>query len=77
MRDLINKVFIDRDARVMFLICGSVALIYIVKGVASYGQEVILAPIRNAIVTSTQQKIFNALLAQDVPFFKIARRPIS
>ena len=23
MRDLINKVFIDRDARVMILICGS------------------------------------------------------
>ena len=70
MRDLINKVFIDRDARVMFLICGSVALIYIVKGLASYGQEVILARIGNAIVASTQRKIFNALLAQDVPFFQ-------
>ncbi|MCX8503937.1 MAG: ABC transporter ATP-binding protein [Beijerinckiaceae bacterium] len=70
MRDLINKVFIDRDARVMFLICASVALIYIVKGVASYGQEVILARIGNAIVASTQRKIFNALLAQDVPFFQ-------
>jgi len=70
MRDLINKVFIDRDARVMFLICGSVTLIYIVKGLASYGQEVILARIGNAIVASTQRKIFNALLAQDVPFFQ-------
>ena len=70
MRDLINKVFIDRDARMMLLICGSVALIYIVKGLASYGQEVILARIGNAIVASTQRKIFNALLAQDVPFFQ-------
>jgi ATP-binding cassette subfamily B protein len=70
MRDLINKVFIDRDARMMFLICGSVALIYIAKGLASYGQEVILARIGNAIVASTQRKIFDALLAQDVPFFQ-------
>ncbi len=70
MRDLINKVFIDRDARVMILICGSVALIYIIKGFASYGQEVILARIGNAIVASTQRKIFNAILAQDVPFFQ-------
>ena len=70
MRDLINKVFIDRDARMMLLICGSVALIYIVKGLASYGQEVILARIGNAIVASTQRKIFNALLAQDVSFFQ-------
>jgi subfamily B ATP-binding cassette protein MsbA len=70
VRDLINKVFIDRDARVMVLICGSVAFIYIIKGLASYGQEVILARIGNAIVASTQRKIFNALLAQDVPFFQ-------
>ena len=70
MRDLINKVFIDRDASVMILICGSVALIYIIKGFASYGQEVILARIGNAIVASTQRKIFNAILAQDVPFFQ-------
>ena len=70
MRDLINKVFIDRDASVMFLICGSVALIYILKGLASYGQEVILARIGNAIVAATQRKIFNAILAQDVPFFQ-------
>ena len=70
MRDLINKVFIDRDASVMIRICGSVALIYIIKGFASYGQEVILARIGNAIVASTQRKIFNAILAQDVPFFQ-------
>ncbi len=70
MRDLINKVFIDRDASVMFFICGSVAIIYILKGLASYGQEVILARIGNAIVAATQRKIFNAILAQDVPFFQ-------
>jgi ATP-binding cassette subfamily B protein len=70
MRDLINKVFIDRDPTMMVLICGSVAAIYIVKGFASYGQEVILARIGNAIVASTQRKIFDAILAQDVPFFQ-------
>ncbi len=70
MRDLINKVFIDRDPAMMILICVSVAVIYIVKGFASYGQEVILARIGNAIVASTQRKIFDAILAQDVPFFQ-------
>jgi ATP-binding cassette subfamily B protein len=70
MRDLINKVFIDRDPTMMIVICGSVATIYILKGFASYGQEVILARIGNAIVASTQRKIFDAILAQDVPFFQ-------
>ena len=70
MRDLINKVFIDREPAMMVVICGSVAVIYVIKGFASYGQEVILARIGNAIVASTQRKIFNAILAQDVPFFQ-------
>lgn len=69
MRDLINKVFIDRDARMMFLICGSVLVIYTAKGFASYGQEVMLARIGNNIVARTQRKIFDAILMQDLPFF--------
>jgi ATP-binding cassette, subfamily B, bacterial MsbA len=70
MRDLINKVFIDRDEHVMLLICGSVVVVYIIKGLASYGQEVILARTGNAIIASTQRKIFNAILQQNVPFFQ-------
>jgi len=70
MRDLVNKVFIDRDPAMMVLICGSVAGIYILKGLASYGQEIILARIGNAIIASTQRKIFNAILAQGMPFFQ-------
>lgn len=70
MRDLVNKVFIDRDPAMMVLICGSVAGIYILKGLASYGQEIILARIGNAIIASTQRKIFNAILVQGMPFFQ-------
>ncbi len=70
MRDLVNKVFIDRDPAMMVLICGSVAGIYILKGLASYGQEVILARIGNAIIALTQRKIFNAIIAQGMPFFQ-------
>ncbi len=70
MRDLINKVFIDRDANIMFLICGSVLVIYTAKGFASYGQEVLLARIGNNIVARTQRKIFDAILSQDLTFFQ-------
>jgi ATP-binding cassette subfamily B protein len=70
MRDLINKVFIDHDGEVMLLICGSVVIVYIIKGLASYGQEVILARIGNAIIAATQRKIFDAVLVQNVPFFQ-------
>ena len=70
MRDLINKVFIDHDQDMMVLICASVTIVYILKGFASYGQEILLARIGNAIVAQTQRKIFNAILNQDVGFFQ-------
>lgn len=70
MRDLINKVFIERDAAMMTLICGSVLVIYIAKGFAAYGQEILLARIGNNIIARTQRKIFDAVLLQDLPFFQ-------
>ena len=70
MKDLINKVFIDRDAEMMYYICGSVAIVYIVKGFASYGQEVLLSRIGNSIVASTQKKIYRAILSRNIDFFQ-------
>lgn len=70
MKDLINKVFIDRDAEMMYLICGSVAIVYIAKGFASYGQEVLLSRIGNSIVASTQKKIYRAILSRNIDFFQ-------
>ena len=70
MRDLINKVFIDRDPAMMVFICGSVVVIYVAKGFASYGQEVLLARIGNAIIAKTQRRIFDSILRQNVSFFQ-------
>ena len=70
MKDLINKVFIDRDPNMMYLICGSVAVVYIAKGFASYGQEVLLARIGNSIIASTQKKIYRAILNRNISFFQ-------
>ena len=36
MKDLINKVFLERDAAIMVFICGSVFVLYTAKGLATY-----------------------------------------
>lgn len=69
MKDLINKVFIDRDPAFMLIICGSVVVIYTAKGLAAYGQEVILSQIGNKIVADTQVRLFDSVLRQDMAFF--------
>lgn len=70
MRDLINKVFIDRDPKMMFMICGAVTVVYIAKGFASYGQEVLLSRIGNSIIAATQKRIYRSILLRNVDFFQ-------
>jgi subfamily B ATP-binding cassette protein MsbA len=69
MKDLINKVFIDRDPMFMTLICVAVVVIYTAKGLAAYGQEVLLARIGNRIVAEIQERLYSSVLKQDLAFF--------
>jgi ATP-binding cassette subfamily B protein len=69
MKDLINKVFIDRDPMFMTIICVAVVVIYTAKGLASYGQEVLLARIGNKIVADIQERLYASILRQDLAFF--------
>jgi subfamily B ATP-binding cassette protein MsbA len=70
MKDLINKVFIDRNEQFMVLICVAIIVVYTTKGLASYFQEIILARIGNNIVAETQRKIFDSVITQDLGFFQ-------
>ena len=69
MKDLINKVFIDRDPMFMTIICVAVVVIYTAKGLAAYGQEVLLARIGNKIVAEIQERLYASILRQDFAFF--------
>ena len=69
MKDLINKVFIDRDPMFMTIICVAVVVIYTAKGLAAYGQEVLLAHIGNRIVAEIQERLYASILRQDLAFF--------
>ena len=69
MKDLINKVFIDRDPLFMTVICVAVVVLYTAKGLAAYGQEVLLARIGNRIVAEIQERLYASLLKQDLAFF--------
>jgi len=72
MRDLVNEVFINRDAGMMYIICFSVGGLYIARGFASYFQEVILARIGNSIIARMQKRIFDSMLGRELAFFQEA-----
>jgi ATP-binding cassette, subfamily B, bacterial MsbA len=70
MRDLINKVFIDKDVDWMIGLSIAIVGVFVAKGFANYGQEVILARIGNRLIAEIQSRIFRHLLRQDIAFFQ-------
>jgi subfamily B ATP-binding cassette protein MsbA len=66
MKNVINDVFVDRSTNAMVTLSVVIVVIYAVKGLAGYGQMVILSRISNAIVASNQLKLFSKYLSFDL-----------
>ena len=69
MRDVINKVFVEKDGPYVWLIAGFIVLIYTAKGLAGYFSDVILAKIGNNIVARNQKRMYRHILKQSLTYF--------
>ncbi len=69
MKFIVDRIFVDRNIVAMYAIGGSIAAIYVAKGFATYGQQVILSRIANKIIADSQIRIFEKLLVMDVSFY--------
>lgn len=70
IKDVINEIFIGKNGDMVLLIAGSVALIFIVKGIAAYVQTVILSRIGNGIVAEIQMRLFDHVQRHRLDFFE-------
>ena len=71
MKDVIDRIFVDKDSAYLMLIGGAIATIYIVKGFATYGQSAVLARVANSIVADVQTRIFQKMLEMSVGFYNV------
>jgi ATP-binding cassette, subfamily B, bacterial MsbA len=69
MGDAINAAYIDRNMSNIWFFATVVAVMFFVRAGATYGQQVILGRIGNAIVASNQQRMFESLIRQNLRFF--------
>jgi subfamily B ATP-binding cassette protein MsbA len=67
--DIVNQAYIHRDFSAILAIGGATVLIFIIKGLATYGQAVMLSRIGNRIVAENQQRMFDKLLNESLTFF--------
>src|SRR5580658_4798731 len=58
---IVNKIFVGRDLNAVWEITAAIVIIYTVKGLATYGQQVSLSRIGNSIVADVQRRIFDQI----------------
>jgi len=65
----VNQTYFMQDYRTVGIICLAIMAVFTVRGLAYYGQAVLLARISNEINTDLQRRMFDKVLAHSVGFF--------
>lgn len=73
MRDIIDEVFYKQNWGLLNIICIAIIAAFTIRGVASYGQAVMLAKVGNNIVARYQRRIFDHLMRLGIGFFTATR----
>jgi len=69
MRDVVNEIFVAKNADLLWLLSLAVAGVFILKGLGEYGARILLGRIGNAMTASLRRRFFSQLLRQELKFF--------
>jgi ATP-binding cassette subfamily B protein len=73
MRDIVDQLFTAKRHDLIWIICASIVAAFAIRGLASYGQAVLLARIGNNLVARYQRRIFDQLMRLGVGFYTATR----
>jgi len=73
LRDVINEIFYNRREDLIVWICIAVFAAFLIRGVATYVQSLLLARVGNDIVARYQKRVFAKLMSLGVGFFAESR----
>ena len=66
---IVDKIFVGRDLNAVWEITAAIVAIYTVKGLATYGQQVVMSRVGNNIVADVQRRIFDQMLRMKVSYY--------
>jgi subfamily B ATP-binding cassette protein MsbA len=69
MEPVLDKVFVERNTAMLYLIPAAVVIAAFVKGMSSYGQGVLLNHVGQRIIADLQVKLFAQTVRADLAFF--------
>jgi subfamily B ATP-binding cassette protein MsbA len=67
---VVNKVFVERDRSMLWLIAGAALAVVLARSIASYAQETLLATVGQRIIADMQKRLYSHLIRQDVAVFQ-------
>lgn len=73
MRDVVDEIFYRQRADLIVFISGVIVVSFLVRGLATYGQSVVLTIVGNNLVARYQQRLFDHLMKLGVGFFNETR----
>ncbi len=68
MEAVVDDVVVDNDPARVSIVAALVIVIFLIKGMATFAQRVILAKIGNSIVAGLQKRLYRHILSQDMAF---------
>src|ERR1700761_3468870 len=66
---VINQAYVDKNVRGIAILSAITVVIFIIKGAATYGHQVILSQISNAILANNKRRLFAKLMSESIAFF--------
>ena len=69
IKPIINDIFIEKQANMLVPVGLAALIIFMSKGLATYGQAVLMAMVGNRIVADMQAQLFDRLMGSDLSFF--------
>ena len=63
---IVDKIFVGHNLNAVWEITAAIMAIYTVKGLATYGQQVVMSRVANTIVADIQKRIFDQMLRMKV-----------
>lgn len=67
--DVIDGIFVDRDYSALFLLSAAVFIVFLVRGLATFGQAVLLTQLSQEIVIELKMKLFEKVLSKEPRYF--------
>ncbi len=69
MKPIVNDIFLAKNEDMLWLVSGAVLITFLTKGLASYGQSLLMAFVGLRIVADNQTRLYKHLIGMDLGFF--------